>query len=208
MEGGGDGGDGGGGGHLGGDRRGHDGLGLGGAHAQLHVDGGLGLRLGADEAQPVHPLDPVNPLGQGQPGALVLVPLEADGGIVILVLHMIWLQPPSDLSHPICELGSRRFGRFLWVYWYLSHERHVARPARLGAPGVARLERRAAHGRRVRQQEGEVGRGRGGRGRPLGGVRRLGEDGVVGGALGAAHEAGGRGVGRLDCTWRSTVKCG
>ena len=66
----------------------------------------------------------------------------------------------------------------------------MARPARFGPPGVARLERRAAHGRRVRQQEGEVGRGRGDR-RPLGRLRRrLGKDGVVGWALGPAHEAG------------------
>ena len=56
-----------------GDRRGHHG---GTAHAQLDVDGRLGLRLRADEPQPVHPLHPVHPLGQGQPGALVFVTLE------------------------------------------------------------------------------------------------------------------------------------
>ena len=56
-----------------GDRRGHHG---GTAHAQLDVDGRLGLRLRADEAQPVHPLPPVHPLGQWQPGSLVVVPLQ------------------------------------------------------------------------------------------------------------------------------------
>ena len=85
------GGDGGGGGdRLGvviGDRRRHDG---GAAHAQLYVDGRLGLRLRADEAQAVHTLHPVHPLGQGQSGAFVLVPLEE--GIVNSLSSLPWHQ--------------------------------------------------------------------------------------------------------------------
>ena len=98
VKGGGGRGDGGGGGHdrlgvrVSGNRRGHD-DGGGGAHAQLYVDGRLGLRLRADEAQPVHTLHPVDPLGQGQPGALVLVPLK--GNVIRCKNTVTTLRPPG-----------------------------------------------------------------------------------------------------------------